>query len=314
MSVEPLISVMMPVYNHEQYVQGAIRSIINQTYHNIELIIIDDGSKDASWQKIQEMRAECEGRFARVYMETKKNEGICLTFNRLLSLAKGEYTYLIASDDLSIPHAIERLLKEIQSGDFILATGNEHFIDAEGNQIGCDKNFSSLPLEMAPYKTFCDFYIDITGKDLYHSNEFGSYSSLLVRNYIPNGSLVRAEFMKKVVFYKEIPLEDWYMHLQLSKMGKYKFVDDILFLYRLHGTNTILNKERLMQMSQATLSYERKMYEKSPAFAKIFESVFVDRYYLNLGFIQIYKKKYLRQKEYCLNIFGKEFIWHKRLK
>ncbi len=90
----PLVSVIIPAYNHENYVQECINSIIEQTYKNIELIIVDDGSKDSTWNKIQEMKAVCEKRFVRVHFETKENEGTCKTLNKLLSLAKGEFIYL----------------------------------------------------------------------------------------------------------------------------------------------------------------------------------------------------------------------------
>ena len=312
MSAQPLVSVVMPVYNHERYVQDAIRSVMNQTYQNIQLIVIDDGSKDSSWQKVQEMRAECEKRFMYFYATTKENEGIAVTFNKMLEQVRGDYCYLLASDDLVVPHAIERLVKELQSGDCILAVGNKCFVDAEGNRVGCDENFSPVPLSEAKYKTFCDFYIDITGEDLYHSDNFGSYKTLLVRNYIPNGSLYKSSAVKRLYFTKEAPLEDWFLHLQLSKMGKYKFIDDILFLYRLHGNNAIGNKKRLMEISQKTLDYERRLYENSQQFMDVFQRVFIDKYYLNLGFLKVYKKKYLTEKDYCLSIFHKEFIFHKK--
>lgn len=54
------MSVVIPCYNHEQFVQDCIQSVIDQTYENIELIIIDDGSKDGSVKKIQQMISECE--------------------------------------------------------------------------------------------------------------------------------------------------------------------------------------------------------------------------------------------------------------
>ena len=78
----PLVSVIMPAFNHENYVQEAIKSIISQTYPNIELLIVNDGFTDATWNKIQEMRAECEIRFSRVVFETQENKGTCLTQNR----------------------------------------------------------------------------------------------------------------------------------------------------------------------------------------------------------------------------------------
>ena len=53
--LDKLVSVIIPAYNHEQYIQESIKSVINQTYQNIELVVIDDGSKDSTWQKICEM-------------------------------------------------------------------------------------------------------------------------------------------------------------------------------------------------------------------------------------------------------------------
>ena len=61
--MEKPVSVIIPAYNHQNYVQDTIKSIINQTYQNIELIIIDDGSTDRTWQKILEMKADCEKHF-----------------------------------------------------------------------------------------------------------------------------------------------------------------------------------------------------------------------------------------------------------
>ena len=75
MNNNPLVSVIIPVYNHERYVQTAIKSIIDQTYQNIQLLVIDDGSKDSSYQKVMEIKEECEKRFPKTYFETKPNVG-----------------------------------------------------------------------------------------------------------------------------------------------------------------------------------------------------------------------------------------------
>ena len=68
-----LVSVIIPAYNHEKYVQETIKSIINQTYQNIELIVIDDGSKDSTWQKILEMKDKCGRRFEKVPRKMPRN-------------------------------------------------------------------------------------------------------------------------------------------------------------------------------------------------------------------------------------------------
>ena len=69
MPTNSLVSVIISAYNHERYIQETIQSIIQQTYQNIELIIIDDGSQDKTWKKILEMEKVCQQRFSRVVLQ-----------------------------------------------------------------------------------------------------------------------------------------------------------------------------------------------------------------------------------------------------
>ena len=113
----PLVSVLIPSYNHERFVEQTIRSIMGQTYDNIELVIIDDGSTDATWSKIRALLPECQKRFVRVYAKTRPNIGSALTSNELISEAKGKYIYSIASDDLSKPQAVEKQVDFLEKQD-----------------------------------------------------------------------------------------------------------------------------------------------------------------------------------------------------
>ena len=305
----PLVSVIIPAYNHELYVQETIRSIIAQTYQNLELLIIDDGSMDGTWQKIQEMEPECRRRFGRICFVEQEHSGACSAVNKIRSKAKGEYTYSIASDDVAHPTAIETLLKAIKSGNYILAVGNEIFIDGNGERIGVDEKFQAQPLFHAKYQTFCDFYVGETGIEYYRSEIFGSYSSFCVRNYIPNGYLILASARDQITLTKEAPLEDWFTHLQLSKMGRYKFVDEILFSYRLHQHNTIRDRKHLLEIANETIEYEARLCEKAPEAKRAFMQATIRKHYLNLGFLRIYKRKYGNYSFICLNLLGREFSW-----
>jgi len=251
------------------------------------------------------MEAECIRRFKRVVLKNQENQGTCITLNRLIAEVQGEYVYLIASDDMAKTTALEQLQKNIE--DAVLIVGNEEFVDAKGQQIGCDNSFSPQSLKKAKYKTFCDFYAGETEENYYQSKEFGSYKTLLVRNYIPNGYLVLASVLKNIIFTKEAPLEDWFMHLQLSKVGKYKFINEILFSYRLHGANAIKSKDHMLNMSRKTLNYEINLHKDDKNLNKLFGDVFQYKIYLNLVFVKFYRLKFLGIKKYCLDLFGKIF-------
>ena len=243
MPSDELISVIIPAYNHERYIEECVRSIMAQTYQNLELIVIDDGSTDGTFKKLQALKPECEKRFIRVVMETQKNQGRCITDNKMIDLAQGKYLYLIASDDMAKPRAIEILHKFLsENPDYILAVGDNEIINADSERVYWGKDRKIVPENEALYKTF--------GEDM-HLNEpdnkhpdFGNYADLLRGNYVPNGYLYsRQAIIDAGKMNTKILLEDWYMHLQLAKLGKYKYIPEILFSYRWHESNTVSSSE-----------------------------------------------------------------------
>ena len=259
----PLVSVLIPAYNHENYIQETIESIINQTYPNIELIILDDGSKDKTWEKITELKPKCENRFVKIHFETKQNEGTCMTLNKLLKLSSGEFVYIIASDDLAKPQAIEKEVKFLQDNpDYALAVGDNEYVDSMGKQIFRTQKAFTSNIKNAKYKTVKEFLSSKLKID-FLSDDFGSYKTLYKENYIPNGYLIRKNIFETIGnFTKNAPLEDFWLMLQLSKYKKMKYIDEILFSYRIHDTNTIGNSTRMRELTTQTRNYEQKLLEK----------------------------------------------------
>ncbi|MBQ3101713.1 glycosyltransferase family 2 protein [bacterium] len=260
---ENLVSVIIPAYNHENYVQETINSIINQTYQNIELIIVDDGSSDSTWQKICALEDKCKERFCNISFETQENEGTCATLNKLLSKAQGEFVYFIASDDIAKPEAIEIELDFLKNNpNYGLVVGNSEIIDYDGKICYWDKKRNiEYNKNKAKYKTFVDH---AKVKNKYFDNEkFGTYSTLYMGNYIPNGYLIRKNVLDKIPkFTTKAPLEDWFMMLQLSKYTKFKYIDKILFSYRWHGKNAILNKEKIQKFAALTRNFESQIIQQ----------------------------------------------------
>ena len=265
----PLVSVVIPAYNHEKYVEETIRSVIAQDYSPLEIIVIDDGSKDATWSIINSLKGECEKRFVRTVFQTQENAGTCITLNRLFSMAKGEYVYLIASDDIMKPSAISMLCGFLaEHPDSVLAVGDNEIIDSESRHAFWDKDRNLVYEEQeAIFRTFAEYLQKSSGIP-FDSEKFGSYSSLYCKNHIPNGYLIRRSVLAGILpFTKEAPLEDWYLMLQLAKHGKMKFIPEVLFSYRWHAANTIKNNERMERFSAATREHENKMLLASSSLA-----------------------------------------------
>lgn len=261
-----LISVMIPAYNHEKYVQETIRSIIDQTYQNIELIVIDDGSSDATWHKINELKSACEARFVNVIFKTQENQGTCITLNRILECAKGAYVYLIASDDKATPDAIDTLYGFLsQNRGYALATGGNFIMDANSKQCYWDKDRNNIyDVDKAVYSSFSDFLMENRADVNFNSDEFGSYLSLIIGNYIPNGYLIRRDIFEKTGYFTtKAPLEDYYIMLQIAKYSKIKYIPKMIFYYRWHGNNSIMQADKVSKMIAQTTDYEMNLVKNS---------------------------------------------------
>ena len=309
----PLVSVLIPAYNHEKYVKETIASIIAQTYQPIELIMIDDGSKDGTFAKMQEMKPACEKRFARVEMHTQSNAGTCETLNRLFKLAQGEYIYLIASDDMAKPEAIEKEVAFLSAhADYVLAVGDNDLIDGDSTPIGWDQDRHSTTLQHAKYKTFGAFLKQIRSDVDFSTDTFGRYDTPALGNYIPNGYLISAQAWKQIPpFTKEAPLEDWFLMLQLAKLGKFKYLDKILFSYRWHSENTVCHLTRMNTITHHTRLYEAGLVarlgdkERKRQFDHANTKINVK---CSLGnWLSYYSKTDIYSKRYILECFGKKW-------
>ena len=124
MTPPPLVSVICLCYNHARFVQEAIQSVVNQSYSNIQLILVDDASTDNSVAVIREIIRNRSVEFISLQM----NVGNCQAFNRGLSVAKGEFIIDLAADDVLLPDRVEVGVRALQRAG---AAYGVHFSDAE---------------------------------------------------------------------------------------------------------------------------------------------------------------------------------------
>ena len=187
----PKISVIMPVYNGEKYLNEAIDSILTQVFYEFELLIIDDGSKDSSKEIIKSYN---DTRIR--YIDNTKNEGLIFTLNQGLKFARGKYIARMDQDDISLPNRFQKQYDFLEdNSDTILIGGWANVIDQNGDKIRNKKtplDYTEIKFEILFHNPFIhsaiffrkDVIKNIGGysKDYEHAEDFELYSRLIKNN------------------------------------------------------------------------------------------------------------------------------------
>lgn len=135
----PLVSVIIPAYNHEKYIIRCLKSVYQSDYNNIELIVLDDGSTDNTFKLASDWIHDNKDRFKRVIIKKQKNAGVCTTLNRLVALSKGDFITPVASDDMMYPDGITKRMDYLMDNQSLLAVfGNAYLIDESDRIISRD--------------------------------------------------------------------------------------------------------------------------------------------------------------------------------
>lgn len=135
----PKISVVVITYNSSKYVLETLESVKNQDYSNLELIVSDDCSTDDTFKICKKWVSDNATRFCRaVVVQTEKNGGICVNYNRGLKEVQGTWVKYIAGDDILLPHCISTYVSELRmSQDKIMLCGIIRFFDSSINENSC---------------------------------------------------------------------------------------------------------------------------------------------------------------------------------
>ncbi|MEC5147374.1 glycosyltransferase [Chitinophaga sp. 212800010-3] len=222
---QPLVSVIVPCYNREKYIEQCVMSVIHQTYPNIELVVVDDGSTDKSGQILEELAAKHGFTLVR-----QKNMGVCAALNNgIRGHSTGEYICYLGSDDYWKEDKIEKqvaFLEEHQ--DLALGFTKTTLVDSKGNMSWSYPNGEEIT---------CDFY------------------NLLWGNFVPSlTTMMRRDVYVAVGGFDEnLVLEDWDMWLRIAYEYKYGFLDEVLAYYRIHDNNMSKDTIKMKRAEQQTL-------------------------------------------------------------
>ena len=134
----PLVSVAIPAYNHAAFIAACLESVCAQTYPELELIVIDDGSTDKTFEVAERFLASRRERFRRVVLLRQPNQGVCATSNAVIAAAQGEWVHLLGSDDVLYPQKVACIQQAIEAWncpDLALVHADVDMIDDRGASV-----------------------------------------------------------------------------------------------------------------------------------------------------------------------------------
>ncbi|HHQ4574536.1 TPA: glycosyltransferase [Aeromonas hydrophila] len=213
----PLVTVVIPSYNHIKYVENALKSVLEQSYSNIELIVIDDGSSDGS---VEFLRSLSYGESC--LLVEQSNAGISKTLNKAIrDYSHGKYICILASDDYFHPEKIEKQINAIENypGSEFCYTKAREFDSESGAAI------REFPKKIIQGK--------VIGSVFFHQ----PYAAGTIM-------FTRSLFDRVGGFDEGLKIEDWDFSIRCAAETSFSVVDEPLFFYRSHQNNTIKKLDR----------------------------------------------------------------------
>jgi len=160
-----LISIIIPLYNKMQTIEKCVLSALNQTYHNIEVLIIDDGSTDNSYNAIKYIKD------TRLKYLKKKNGGVSSARNYGITKAQGEWLVFLDADDILLPNCVEILYEVTQKYKVMFATGN-FYIENKGKRTAfCASKYKGI-VKCNFLSNYLMVFVHRMGSCIYHKSIF----------------------------------------------------------------------------------------------------------------------------------------------
>lgn len=233
----PTVSVIMPCYNHGKYIGEAIESVLSQDYEDLELIIVDDCSSDGSREIIKEYELQ-DNRVSAIYHE--RNMGVARARNNALEAARGKYIAFHDSDDVWLPGKLAKQVELLCEDNNVVVWGDALVIDEEGN--------------LMP-KTVSEYYsLPNTVKDGDRFEQLLHGDIICFQTLLHKRSGIR--FDERLP-----PWEDYLYVVDLASSCRFRYIEEPLTKYRIHGTNI-------------TIAYS----SRTPELEVLFSSIVMERY------------------------------------
>jgi len=236
MTNNPLVSIITPTYNHEKFIAQCLESVLAQTYPDWEQIVIDDGSDDRTGDIISQYS---DKRIKHIRQENKGIWRLGETYNEALRLSKGDYIAILEGDDFWPPDKLEIQMQSFRRTDAVLSWGRAKIVDSHGDLLAI------LPKDV---KSFQGLSKEQVLGQLLLSNPFMYPCTIICRK----SALLSIGGFKQT---KDAPYVDGPTWLELSLIGEFLPVDDVLAYYRKHD-NQISSTKRASMIKAGLYSIE----------------------------------------------------------
>ena len=243
------VSIIVPVYNVSAYIERCIKSVMSQTYKDIECIIVDDVSPDDSITKCEQMIAAYDGPIHFSILHHQQNRGLSAARNTGTTVAKGDFIYYLDSDDDITPSCIEILLKPMIEDNTIDMVQGNHIEEKLGNEMIYNKNTSSI--NISSNKDVCKQFFE------YHHICGSAWNKLLRKRFLDEHLL----YFKEGVLYED---RLWMFYVQ-KNLKKAFVCKDITYIYhvRPHSITTEGRNKTVGVSNQ--LMYDEILHHLTPS-------------------------------------------------
>lgn len=295
---EPIISVIMPVYNAEKYLDEAIQSILNQTFNNFEFIIINDGSTDKSLEIIEKYKKQDE----RIILISRENKGLIFSLNEGIEKSNGKYIARMDADDISLPERFKKQLSMIEKDNVDVCGSHYFIINEESNFI----DSSIVPIDQLDFL----IYLAIT-------TPFAHPSVIIRKDF-----LIQNDIFYGTTDFKYA--EDYALWILLwNKGAKFANVNDFLISYRIFSTSLSKKNKGKIRKDKTTISklfilenkeklfsilFSISLKSKSPREQKIIALILfiLIKYDLKLSLFKLFKQIRIRYIIFSFLVFLKD--------
>lgn len=240
--MQPLISVIVPVYNVEKYLNKCVESIVNQTYKNLEIILVDDGSPD-NCPKMCDAWAEKDSRIKVIH---KPNGGLSSARNAGMDVMHGQYVMFIDSDDYIKLNTVEIMYGNIAEDDYDVCTCNHYLVDKDYNIIDKDNYINAV---LKNEKVMQEFYRKEIFDPICTTNKM--YKSSVIKN-------ANIRFNETIKWGEDHPFNYQYFKLIKSAVS----IDDVLYNYLIEREGSITYKMNSGQAERWKFTKEMVIAEK----------------------------------------------------